>query len=71
MIELHSTIIKGKKEFFVRNDATNGKNLHTTETLKTKASAKNNIHATKQLYFGSKILKVKDCTGKKEKIIFI
>lgn len=72
MIEIHKT--EDGKQFFVRNEA-DGDNeieiLHSSEPVKTRASAIKNIKATRDLYRGAFPLEVRDCTGKKPKIITI
>ncbi len=70
MIEIHKT--EDGKQFFVRNEADgNNEILHSSEPVQTKASAIKNIKATRDLYRGAFPLDVRDCTGKKPKIITI
>lgn len=70
MIEIHNS---KNGQFFVRYRARNGRKLLHSETLKTKANCIKNIIATSGIFRfpSNEVLRIKDFTGEKIKIIVI
>mgnify|MGYP006380457113 CR=1 FL=1 len=70
MIEIHNS---KNGQFFVRYKGKNGKILSSSETLKTKSNCIKNIIATSGIFRfpSNEVLRIKDFTGEKMKIIVI